>query len=1053
MSVPKAVVDLVERFRRNESAYRSGQYNETQVRREFIDPFFECLGWDVNNRQGYAEAYKEVIHEDSLDVEGAKRAPDYCFRIGGTRKFFLEAKKPSVNVRDDISPAYQLRRYAWTAKLPLSILTDFEEFAVYDGRVKPTPTDKSATARVLFIPYVEYPDRWTEIASCFSKEAILQGAFDQFADTNKGKRGTATVDQAFLAEIESWRDVLARNIALRNPGLDQRGLNDAVQRTIDRIIFLRLCEDRGIEDYGRLYKCGEEKDIYDALKTLFIQADYRYNSGLFHFEPEKGRAGTDQVTLDLNIDDKILKPILRGLYYPDCPYEFSVMPPDILGHVYEQFLGKVIRLTPSHQAKVEEKPEVRKAGGVYYTPSYIVDYIVKHTVGALLEGKQPRDVDGSKKGAPPLRVLDPACGSGSFLIVAYQYLLDWYRDRYAADDPEKYCTGKNPKLRCIGGRDYALTVPERKRILLDHIYGVDIDPQAVEVTKLSLLLKVIEGESAASLGQNRLLFQERALPDLDKNIKCGNSLIGPEYYAGQQTDVFDTEELLRVNAFDWHAEFPEVFHHRITEKKQEDAKSISSVPQRCNAECGFDAVIGNPPYIRIQTMKEWAPLEVELYKQLYKSASSGNYDIYVVFIEQGLKLLNANGLLGFICPNKFFNSKYGEPLREIIAKGQHLKHVVHFGDQQVFTGATTYTCLLFLNKEPANHCQFVKVNELAEWRANGASTEGTIKPEQVTQGEWNFAVGRSSGVLARMADIPIKLGDIAHLFVGLQTDCDDVFIVEEIKIEGKRALCKSKATGEEHWFEEQHLKHFLKGSLNIRRYRLTDLTKRLIFPYEIREGKSVLITPAEYKNKYPLTWGYLEINHKRLAARNKGKMGEDWYGYVYKKNHTRFGYPKIVVPSLANGSCFSADFDGCYYFVGSGGGGGGGYGIILNENAGLSSYCLLGILNSKLISAIIKSGSTPFRGGYFALNRQYIEGIPIHPIDLNNPSDKDIHDRITFLVERLLTLNRQQTTATTDHERTLLERQITATDHQIDQLVYALYGLTEEEIALVEGEG
>ncbi|HNT89998.1 MAG TPA: N-6 DNA methylase, partial [Candidatus Hydrogenedentes bacterium] len=373
------------------------------------------------------------------------------------------------------------------------------------------------------------------------------------------------------------------------------------QRTIDRIIFLRLCEDRGIEDYGQLQKIGAESDIYDTLKQLFVQADYRYNSGLFHFESEKGRGNPDDVSLDLAIDDKVLKPILRSLYYPDSPYEFSVMPADILGQVYEQFLGKVIRLTPGHQAKVEEKPEVRKAGGVYYTPTYIVDYIVQHTVGALLEGKTPRDVDGSKKNAPPLRVLDPACGSGSFLIVAYQYLLDWYRDQYIAAGPDAQCNGKNPKLRRIGERDYALTVPERKRILLDHIYGVDIDTQAVEVTKLSLLLKVIEGETAETLGQNRLLFQERALPDLDKNIKCGNSLIAPDYYMQQQefqglsekqgltqasdqrkrdgsVPAFrglDTEELFRINAFDWRAEFPFI-----------------------TKDGGFDAVIGNPPYVR-----------------------------------------------------------------------------------------------------------------------------------------------------------------------------------------------------------------------------------------------------------------------------------------------------------------------------------------------------------------------------------------------------------------------------------------------------------------------
>jgi hypothetical protein len=246
-------------------------------------------------------------------------------------------------------------------------------------------------------------------------------------ESKRAKRGTAEVDEAFLAEIEGWRESLARNIALRNRGLSVRELNRAVQMTIDRLIFLRICEDRGIEPYHRLGDTLiDGPGVYARLGGLFREADERYNSGLFCFGEEKGRAeGPDAFTLNLQIDDKALKDILQDIYYPDCPYEFSVLAADILGQVYEQFLGKVIRLTPSGRAKVEEKPEVKKAGGVYYTPTYIVDYIVEHTVGKLLKGKTPRQVWGSGRTAP-LRVLDPACGSGTFLLQAYQYLLDWY---------------------------------------------------------------------------------------------------------------------------------------------------------------------------------------------------------------------------------------------------------------------------------------------------------------------------------------------------------------------------------------------------------------------------------------------------------------------------------------------------------------------------------------------------------------------------------------------------------------------------------------------------
>ena len=225
MGAPDVVLDLVARFERNLEDYRSARYNEAQVRREFIDPMFEALGWDMTNRAGYAEAYKDVIHEDSIKIAGATKAPDYCFRIGGRRKFFLEAKKPSVNIKGDASPAYQLRRYAWSAKLPLSVLTDFEELAIYDCRIQPRLTDKASEARTLFLTYKDYATRWDEIAAIFSRDAILKGAFDRYTEDNRARRGTTEVDSAFLSEIEQWRADLAKGFAKNNRFLQTRHLN------------------------------------------------------------------------------------------------------------------------------------------------------------------------------------------------------------------------------------------------------------------------------------------------------------------------------------------------------------------------------------------------------------------------------------------------------------------------------------------------------------------------------------------------------------------------------------------------------------------------------------------------------------------------------------------------------------------------------------------------------------------------------------------------------------------------------------------------------------
>jgi hypothetical protein len=1050
MPAPPAILELIERFDRNLRAYKQSPYNEAQARSEFIDPFFKALGWDMYNELGYSQAYRQVIYEDSIKVGGGTKAPDYCFRIGGVRKFFVEAKKPSVDIRGEISPAYQLRRYAWSVKMPLSVLTDFEEFAVYDCRVKPDKSDKASAARVMYLGYRDYPERWDEIAGVFSPEAIQRGSFDKYIEEQGAKRGTAEVDVALLQEIEGWREALARNIALRNTQIRQRDLNFAVQQTIDRIIFLRICEDRGIEPYGVLLGLTNGAAVYGRLMLHFRHADARYNSGLFHFEVEKGRAETpDMLTPGLVIEDKVLRDIIKRLYYPDSPYEFSQLPVEVLGQVYEQFLGKVIRLisytaaggAPGHRAVVEEKPAVRKAGGVYYTPAYIVDYIVKQTVGRLLEGRRDAGTRGrgdAERKAAPLRILDPACGSGSFLLGAYQYLLDWHRDRYVEDGAQKWARGSSPRLYQAAYDEWKLTIAERKRILLDSIYGVDIDSQAVEVTKLSLLLKVLEGESEQTLSPQLALFPERALPDLANNIKCGNSLIGPAFYDQPGLGILGEEEALRINAFDWEKEFPGVFR---------PDRSL----QTCQV-CGFDAVIGNPPYIRIQALREWAPREVEHYKQAYRAASKGNYDIYVVFVEKGLQLLNENGRLGFILPHKFFNARYGEPLRGLLSDGQYLSKVVHFGDQQVFEGATTYTCLLFLAKGGHKEFEFVRAHDLPAWRAGAPQVDGTISAESAGPSEWNFVVGRGTDLFERLREMPVKLGNVAHLFVGLQTDADDVYILELDHVDADTTYCRSAFTGAVHRFETQHLKSFIKGSLNIRRYYFSDLKKRLIFPYQTIGTASVLISPSDYACRFPLTWAYLHACKSRLASRNRGKMsGVNWYGYVYRKNHVRLDSRKLLVPSLALGATFAPDLEGRFFFVGSGGGGGGGYGISLETAEDSAYFYLLGVLNSRLSTYMLKQVSTPFRGGYIALNKQYIEQLPIRTIDFTDPADVARHDRMVALVTQMLDLHKRLAAEQVPHVKTALERQIEATDRQIDALVYELYGLTEEEIGVVEG--
>ena len=1013
---------LVERFANHRESYAHSSYKEAQLRQEFIDPMWKALGWDIDNQQGYAEQYKDVIHEDAIKVsaDAYTKAPDYCFRIGGIRKFFLEAKKPSVNVTNDPEPAFQLRRYAWSAKMPLSVLTDFEELVVYDTRVKPVASDKASVARIMVIPFTEYVERWDELEGIFSREAVLKGSFDKYADSNKKKRGTASVDAAFLDEIEAWRDELARNIAIRNDDISQPELNFAVQVIIDRIVFLRICEDRGIEEYGTLLGTSNGTNLYIRLVELFDRADKKYNSGLFHFSQEKGRtAAPDSLTPRLAIDDAVLKRILRSLYYPDSPYEFSVLPADILGQVYEQFLGKVIRLTPGHQAKVEEKPEVKKAGGVYYTPTYIVDYIVKNTIGPLLEGKAPKQISGGKQGA--LRILDPACGSGTFLLQAYQYLLDWYRDAYVAEDAKKNSKGRAPVLFQASGGEWRLTTSERKRVLLTHIFGVDIDSQAVEVTKLSLLLKVLEGESDQTLQKTLQLFQERALPDLDGNIKSGNSLIGSEFYEQAELVGFDDATQRRVNAFDWRVEFPQVF----------------------SAKGGFDATIGNPPYIRIQALRETYPVEADYYIRAYRTGATGNFDIYVLFVERGLSLLNDRGRLGFILPHKFFNAQYGEALRALIATGKHLNEVVHFGVEQVFADATTYTALLFLSQAPNEMAKYAKVASITSWRAGEVGTPLLIGAHRISSDEWNFAGGDEQRLLDKLRSSAATLESVTdRIFQGIKTSADKVYILDEVQRTGARVKVYSRETEAEHWLESSLLHPLIKGG-DSERYRLSRTSRLILFPYKANAaGRVELVSEEVLKQKYPLSWEYLLTSKEFLQSRENGKLeGANWYAFGRTQALDVIAKPKIFTPDIAPSASYSVDPSGEVFFTG---GVAGGYGILVGPS--VSREYVLGLLNSRVLEWCVRQVGTQMRGGYYSFEARFIRDLPV-PIEAgSNPQRKTIEG----LVARMLDLKERLAATSTAPDQRRLERDAGVLDRQIDEATYELFDLTAEEISLVE---
>ncbi|HNE19823.1 MAG TPA: N-6 DNA methylase [Turneriella sp.] len=1019
ITAPDSVLKLVQKFQDGYDGYvsKSTRFNETEARVQFINPFFEALGWDVTNKKGALPGFQEVWHEDTVRVEGKSKAPDYSFRLGRQRLFFLEAKKPSVIIEkgsEADQAAYQTRRYGYSAGLSLSILTDFHEFAVYDTTIRPKPIDKAHVARILYLKYDEYAERFDEIAAIFSKESCEKGLLHAFAKNKTRFKGTSPLDKDFLADMEDWRLTLAKNLAARNEKLTVEELSRAVQLIIDRILFLRVAEDRGLERYGRLGDCAKAKDAYAELKKYFLDADDKYNSGLFHFSAERGRTSeVDNLTTALTLDNKVLGDIINGLYPPASPYEFSAITSDILGSAYEQFLGSVISLSKGHRASVEQKPEVRHAGGVYYTPKYIVDFIVESTLGEKLAKTTPKQAK--------VRVLDPACGSGSFLVGAYEYLMRWALDWYVKHDPLKHpqaVYSPNNQDSAVG-KVWRLTIAEKKRLLLTHIYGVDIDANAVEVTKLNLMLKALEDENSATVAlafasrkkdnqTQSLGFRERILPDLDQNIHCGNSLVGLDYFDGRLPETVPSDERRKINAFDYEHAFA--------------------------GSAGFDIVIGNPPYVR----QEILGADFKRYAQKTFKTYAGTADLYTYFIEKSLGLLAKDGTYSVIVANKWLRANYGEPLRQFL-RTRRIDHIVDFGDLQVFAGATTYPCILKASNRAPDDFFVCNVPSLDFDNLAALVAQKQFKVSLANlakSGGWSLVNDAEAKLLAKIKAAGVPLGEYVggKIYYGIKTGLNEAFVIDDAT--RQRLIKEDKKSAEV-------IKPFLAGK-DIKRYSQPTSRKWLIiFPNGWTRFEGLLSERTGWDHlsaRYPAIAGWLKQFERE--AKNRYDQGEYWWELRPCDYYDCFDAPKIIYPDISQIGNFVLDVHGAYLANTA-------YMIPSND------LYLLGILDSQLFSYCFSRTGNANRGGFFRWFTDVLELCPIYRINENDPAEVKICDRITSLVESMLALNKQLAAARESgaaaQAQTQLTRQIEATDREIDRLVYQLYGLSEEEVKIVEG--
>jgi len=718
--------------------------------------------------------------------------------------------------------------------------------------------------------------------------------------------------------------------------------------TIDRVVFLRIAEDRGVEPYETLRKSIRSCNYYGNLLITFQTADQKYNSGLFDFRK-------DQLSEKVQIDDKVIKSIIDELYYPKCPYEFSVLSVEILGSAYEQFLGKQITLSKGGRATLEEKAEVRKAGGVYYTPQYIVDSIVEHTVGRLTKDKTPKEVS-------KIKIVDPACGSGSFLIGAYQYLLNWHKDFYSeSGKPSK--GGKDNPLTPTG----ELTTAEKKRILLNNVFGVDLDVNAVEVTKLSLLLKCMEGETKESIEAQQKLFHDRVLPTLDDNIKSGNSLIDLDYYDGE-SDVGDGR---KVNPFSWQKAFPAVF-----------------------LQGGFDCVIGNPPYVDSEEMAK-TNKELRKYAISHYETAKGNWDMYCVYTERAIKLLKTGGTFGFIVPSKFLSVPYGKYLKEFVSN-YHIYGIEDYTEVSVFASdrkISVYPIILLVSKtDKTGNGTYSKYVQTKEGIIRSNSTTFLIKRQET---DWNSKFSVNGSLIKRVEEKSSLLKN--HFVVENSATVKEAYIVKELVTESKN--------------EDSEIRMVNTGTID--RY--------------------CLLWDVEYTQYIKGKYLKPVVNFVRLREELPNRIST-----IQRDRIVFAGMVKNLEATLIDSHYYSAKSTM----------------VIYPKDQQTSLKYALGFLNSKLVNFLFKETNkhNAMAGGYITTSKRQIDELIYYKVDLSNKFERKQHDEIVSNVDLLLQLNERRKTATVPNQITQIESRIEYSEDRINEAIYELYGLTKEEVGVIESQ-
>lgn len=969
---------LVERYEAQAPTFRNAtsDFSEADTRNQFLDPLLQALGWDLANESGLPSSLMEVVLErTSVDGEPGLGRPDYRLRMGGTDVIPVEAKKPNVPVGKHPRSTAQARRYGWSLSLPAAVLSNFDELIVFDTTIEPMEDDEAhvAVRPDGYFSHRDYVERFDDLWHLLSYESLSTDGLEGVYRYERPPRGESPFDARFLAAFREWRTELACDVAAENRDLGEGEVGRRVQRILNALLFLRICEDRNISRYEDLLRSANSKTIINAFKN----ADRAFNAGLF------------TVLNETSVSSEALAGVVRDMYWPQSQFAFGVMQPEILAGVYEQYLAEQVTLDEHRNVRVEEKPEIAHSGGVVSTP----DYIVKEIGAATLD---PQLANGVPKN---LAVLDMAVGSGIFLLDAFERL-----------------------VTTVEAEKGHLGLVERAELATSHIFGVDIDGAAVEVARLSLLLAIL-GDDGLDLTN-----AFGALPDLSRNIVWGNSIVREDFDEINPYAAADIKLRARAKPLNLQAAFGPKYPRK-----------------------GFTAVIGNPPYIRIQVLSEYFP-ETLAYLQSenssYESSRSHNFDVYMVFVERALDLLSKDGRLGVIIPQRFTNLLAASPIRRLLSR--RIERLIHFGVEQVFPGRTTYTAIAIAGQPSKEGVQLELVNSLGAWRKDRIADVSTIDRSKFTADQWPIATTDQNALFDQLRNAAIaELGEAnwVHIFVGVQTSADDFYFIHPTAAGDDQIATFVDCTGTPSTIERALLRPaILDQSIGFYGDQPASDTQ-VIFPYRSygKTPKERLISPKEMREQFPHADAYFRRHRERLERRKVSPdPGEAFWAYGRSQSITLMDDPKLIVRVLSLTPQYALDDEG---LVVPGGGDGGPYYLLRpRPTCPYSIDVIQAILSHPIVDLFVAVTGKKYRGSYASHRKAFLEKVPVPNLSTNDQSE------IEFNVKQLRRLSCAMLSETdTEQLRSIKERHRYLAE-QIEATISAAYKLDQNLVDRVSGK-